>query len=203
MSMNKTIGNRFVIADPAKDLLGRGGMGEVYRAIDTQTGETVAVKVLTPEVLARDPDLLERFQREGEALRRLNHPNIVRMVTAVEEDGLHYLVMEYVSGGSLEDMLQKEGRLPIAQVVKVGLEVADALTRAHHLGIIHRDLKPANVLLAQDGTPRLSDFGIAHQAGIPRVTQTGVLVGTVDYLSPLDPPGSISRHELPDFLDSA
>jgi serine/threonine protein kinase len=107
------------------DLLGRGGMGEVYRALDTQTGETVAVKVLNPDV-SHDPELLERFQREGEALRRLNHPNIVRMVTEVEENGRHYLVMEYVAGGSLEDLLQKEGRLPVSQVVKVGLEVADA-----------------------------------------------------------------------------
>ena len=184
MSESRRITDRFIIKDIEKDLLGRGGMGEVYRATDTQTGEIVAIKALDLQVVARDPDLLERFQREGEALRQLNHPNIVRMVTALEEDGRHYLVMEYVGGGSLENLLEQQGRLPAPRVIEIALEVADALSRAHHLGIIHRDLKPANVLLAEDGTPRLADFGIAHLTDIPRLTQTGVLVGTVDYVGP-------------------
>jgi tetratricopeptide (TPR) repeat protein len=178
------IANRFVINDLEKDLLGRGGMGEVYRAADTQTGETVAVKVLNPEILVYDPSLLDRFIREGEALRKLNHPNIVHMVSAVEEQGQHYLVMEFVEGGSLRDLLTTTGCLPSNDVAKIALEVADALTRAHHLGIIHRDLKPANVLLAEDGTPRLADFGIAHIQDGSHLTQSGVLIGTVDYLSP-------------------
>jgi predicted Ser/Thr protein kinase len=184
MSPSLLIGNRFRVDDPDRDLLGRGGMGAVYRATDTLTGDLVAVKALDPHVVTRGPDLLERFTREGEALRQLNHPNIVRMVAAAEEEGRHYLVMEYVAGGSLEDLLAAQGHLPAARTVEIALEVADALTRAHHLGIIHRDLKPANVLLAQDGTPRLADFGIAYVTDIPRLTQTGVLVGTVDYLSP-------------------
>jgi predicted ATPase len=182
--MNKLIADRFEIHDPEKDLLGRGGMGEVYRATDTQNGEIVAIKALNPQFVDRDPEILERFVREGAALRQLNHPNIVRMVTALEEDGLHYLVMEYVGGGSLEDLLERQGRLPAGQVVEIVLDLADALTRAHRLGILHRDLKPANVLLAENGTPRLADFGIAHMTDIPRLTQTGVLVGTIDYLSP-------------------
>ena len=184
MNPGFTFANRFTVHDPAQDLLGRGGMGEVYRATDAQTGDFVAVKILNPEALAQDPGLLERFVREGEALRQLNHPNIVRMVAAVEENGQHYLIMEFVGGGSLQDLLATQGYLSSSQVIKTALEVADALTRAHHLGIIHRDLKPANVLLAEDGTPRLTDFGIAHQAGREHLTQTGVLVGTVDYLSP-------------------
>jgi tetratricopeptide (TPR) repeat protein len=187
MSASQLVANRFAINDPDHDLLGRGGMGAVYRATDTLTGELVAVKVLdlhqTSEV-SQTSEVFERFAREGEALRQLNHPNIVRMVAAVEENGQHYLVMEYVSGGSLEDLLARQGRLPPKRVAEIALEVADALTRAHHLGIIHRDLKPANVLLVQDGTPRLADFGIAYLTDIPRLTQTGVLVGTVDYLSP-------------------
>jgi tetratricopeptide (TPR) repeat protein len=128
--------------------------------------------------------------REGEALRQLNHPNIVGMVAAVEEgeatpgEVVHYLVMEYVEGGSLQDLLAAQGALPSARAVEIALDLADALTRAHRLGIIHRDLKPANVLLAEDGTPRLTDFGIAHVAESPRLTQTGILMGTVDYLSP-------------------
>jgi predicted ATPase len=184
MNASQLIALRFRINDLDKDLLGRGGMGEVYRATDTQTGELVAVKVLNPEVVAHAPDLVERFVREGEALRQLNHPNIVRMIAAVQEQGQHYLIVEYVCGGSLEDLLRKQGHLPSARAIEIALEVADALTRAHHLGIIHRDLKPANVLLAQDGTPRLADFGIAHVVSSPRLTQTGVLIGTVDYLSP-------------------
>jgi len=184
MGASQIIAGRFEIGDLEKDLLGRGGMGDVYRATDTQTGEPVAVKALNPGVVSRDPNILERFTREGEALRQLNHPNIVRMVAAVEEEGRHYLVMEYVGGGSLQDLLAAQGRLPGTRVVEIALDLADALTRAHRLGIIHRDLKPANVLLAQDGTPRLADFGIAYVTDIPRLTQTGILVGTVDYLSP-------------------
>jgi predicted ATPase len=187
---SQRIADRFIIRDLEQDLLGRGSMGEVYRATDTHTGEPVAVKALDPRVVARDPGILERFVREGEALRQLDHPNIVRMVAAVEEEEAttgvvaHYLVMEYVAGGSLHDLLQAQGALPTPVVLEIALELADALTRAHHLGIIHRDLKPANVLLAEDGTPRLTDFGIAYMADTPRLTQTGVLVGTVDYLSP-------------------
>jgi len=175
-----TLQNRYRIDSE----LGRGGMGTVYRATDAQTGELVAVKALNPEVVAHTPDFVERFVREGEALRQLNHPNIVSMVAAVEEGGRHYLIMEYVSGGSLDDLLKNQGRLPSARAIEIALDLADALTRAHRLGIIHRDLKPANVLLAADGTPRLADFGIAHVESGPRLTQTGLLMGTVDYLSP-------------------
>jgi ABC-type oligopeptide transport system substrate-binding subunit/Tfp pilus assembly protein PilF len=164
--------------------IGRGSMGKVYRATDLHTGELVAVKALDPGVFARDPGILERFVREGEALRQLNHPNIVRMVAAVEDEGRHYLVMEYVAGGSLQDLLDVQGALPAPRVMEIALDLADALTRAHRLGIVHRDLKPANVLLAEDGTPRLTDFGIARVSEGPRLTETGVLMGTPDFLSP-------------------
>jgi predicted ATPase/serine/threonine protein kinase len=193
--MEKCVAGRFEINDPEEDLLGRGGMGEVYRATDTRTGETVAVKALNPEVLERDPSLLERFVREGEALRQLNHPNIVRMISAVEESGHHYLVMEFVEGGSLKDLLGLQNILSAQRVTEISLDLADALTRAHRLGIIHRDLKPANVLLAKDGTPRLADFGIAHIQESSHLTQSGVLVGTVDYLSP-----EVCQGESPDEL---
>jgi serine/threonine protein kinase len=162
MSASQLIADRFEISDPEKDLLGRGGMGDVYRATDTQAGEPVAVKALKSGIIALDPEIVTRFVREGQALRQLNHPNIVGMVAAVEEEGRHYLVMEYVEGGSLQDLLAAQGPLPSTRVVEIALDLADALTRAHRLGIIHRDLKPANVLLAEDGTPRLTDFGIAH-----------------------------------------
>ena len=186
MSKSQLIAKRFAIHDPEKDLLGRGGMGDVYRATDLQTNGLVAVKALNPQAVGRDPELLERFMREGQALRQLNHPNIVRMVAAVEEAGQHYLALEYVEGGSLADLLAEDGtaRLPAERVLEIALDLADALTRAHRLGIIHRDLKPANVLLAGDGTPRLTDFGIAHLSADPPITQTGYMMGTVDYISP-------------------
>ena len=191
--------NRFSISNPENDLIGRGGMGEVYRATDTQTGETVAVKVLNPEVVARGPQILERFLREGDALRQLNHPNIVRMLTALEEEGQHYLVMEYVGGGSLEALLEKQGRLSAEGTSEIALDLADALTRAHRLGILHRDLKPANVLLAEDGTPRLADFGIAYVTDNPRLTQP---VPDLAQMAP-DTPDALGYSAVRLFLQSA
>ncbi|MFC1959925.1 protein kinase [Chloroflexota bacterium] len=175
----RVIGERYRL----KEQLGVGGMGTVYRAIDLQTQAVVAVKVLHPELLADDPLLLERFTREGDALRRLNHPNIVNMLDNITEDGKHYLVMEYVAGGSLRDLLIDQATLPVKRVLEIALDLADALTRAHRLDIIHRDLKPANILLADDGTPRLTDFGIAR-IGASTITRTGAVLGTLAYMAP-------------------
>ncbi|NIV46292.1 MAG: protein kinase, partial [Gammaproteobacteria bacterium] len=180
----KIIARRYTIADLKTDLLGQGGMGTVYRGTDRQTETPVAIKVLKAAVSAGDPDWVARFVREGEALRQLNHPNIVKLLAAEEKEGRHYLVMEYVAGGSLRQLLDEEGPLPVERVIEIGLDLADALTRAHRLQIIHRDLKPANVLLAADGTPRLTDFGLARMADRRRLTPTGAVLGTVDYLSP-------------------
>lgn len=178
--MAEKIAGRFEI----EKIIGYGGMGEVYRGIDTTISQPVAIKLLKSEVTHEDPDIVERFEREGEALRRLNHPNIVKMLASVEEDGKHYLVMEYVSGGSLQQLLRETPQLPIRRMLEISLDLADALTRAHRLKIIHRDIKPANVLLAEDGTPRLTDFGVARFSDRSRMTQTGSLVGTYAYLSP-------------------
>jgi serine/threonine protein kinase len=174
------IGERFTI----EKLMGEGGMGEVYYGFDLQTNDPVAIKVLKPHGIDVNPDIVERFRREGEALRDLDHPNIVKMLVAVEEDGQNYIVMEYVEGGSLRDLLQKEGPLPIEQVLHIALDLTDALTRAHRLKIIHRDIKPSNVLLARDGTPRLTDFGAARFEKHQDLTQQGSVLGTVSYLSP-------------------
>jgi serine/threonine protein kinase len=152
LGRSRIIGDRFQIDDLERDFLGRGGMGDVYRGRDLQTGEPVAIKALRPEVVSGDPNALARFLREGEALRQLNHPNIVQVVDGIEENERHYLVMEYVPGGSLRDLLEQEGRLSVERTVEIALDVADALTRAHRLGILHRDLKPANVLLADSGS---------------------------------------------------
>jgi serine/threonine protein kinase/tetratricopeptide (TPR) repeat protein len=159
-------------------------MGKLYRGQDTQTGEAVAVKALKPEIMDGNPELVARFIREGEALRQLDHPNIVKMLAAVFGDGRHYLIMEYVSGGDLRQLLEREAPLPIPRIIEMGLDLADALTRAHRLDIIHRDLKPANILIAADGTPRLTDFGVAHGVDKERLTGPRTIIGTLDYLSP-------------------
>ncbi len=173
-----TINERYEIQSE----LGQGGMGTVYLARDTQTNVPVAIKELKDR--GGKTELLERFRREGEALRQLNHPNIVNLLDAFELHDQHYLVMEYVEGGDLENLLEERGKLDVEQILKIALELADALTRAHHLDIIHRDIKPANVLLAQDGTPRLADFGVAYYNQTTHLTQEGVILGTVPYLSP-------------------
>ncbi|HET9958360.1 MAG TPA: protein kinase, partial [Polyangiaceae bacterium] len=123
--------------------------------------------------------------REGEALERLNHPNIVRVLAQVRELDRDYLVMEYIPGGSLETLLRHgEEPLPLGRVLAIALDLCDALTRTHRLDIIHRDLKPSNVLLAEDGSPRLTDFGVAFMEGQERLTESASMVGTPDYLSP-------------------
>jgi serine/threonine-protein kinase len=178
------IASRFVVDDAEADLLSQGSMGSIYRGTDTQTGDTVAIKALRPDLVADHPDIIARFIREGEALGRLKHPNIVKMVDAVEDGGCLYLVMEYISGKSLRDLLEEQDALPVGYALDIAIALADALTHAHSQGIIHRDLKPANVLLAETGPPRLTDFGVAQVAGQVGLTDTGVRIGTVNYFSP-------------------
>ncbi len=166
-------------------LIATGGHGALYRGHATRTGETVVIKQIRPDIVIRHPNILKRFVREGEALRQLNHPNIVKIIAAQEQDGEYIIVMEYVPGGNLRELMESEGRLPVARVLEIALELADALTRAHHLGIIHRDLKPSNVLLAENGAPRLTDFGIAYMSKREtRLTQDGAFMGSPPYMSP-------------------
>ena len=171
------VGDRYVIAEK----LGSGGMGDVYRGVDLRNDMPVAVKVLKSELAT--PEMVIRFAREGDALRQLNHPNIVKLLDAIHDDNRHYLIMELVDGGSLDEILRQTPRLPIPQVLNIALDLADALTRAHRLHIIHRDIKPANVLMTTDGMPRLSDFGIARVIG-SSITETGSVLGTAAYIAP-------------------
>src|SRR5262245_41055842 len=177
----RTIGQRYQIQQE----LGQGGMGTVYRGLDTQTGTQVAIKNLLPQHTS--PDLLERFQREGEALRALKHPNIVQLLDTVEDDGQHFLIMEYVSGGDLSQKLAGgalPGGMPLNELLPLAIDLCDALTRAHKLDIIHRDLKPANILIAEDGTARLADFGLARVSGKQRISEANGIIGTMAYLAP-------------------
>lgn len=162
--------------------LGKGAMGTVYRATDTQTERDVALKIISGE-LAVDPAMLERFKREGEALRHLKHLNIVGFIDAFQHDEQSIIVMEYVEGGSLYDLI-KRGPLPIEHAVQIALDLCDALISSHRLKIIHRDLKPENILIDNEGTPKLADFGVARLSEGTRMTRSGVQVGTPYYMSP-------------------
>ena len=139
-------------------LLGAGGMGEVYKARDTRLDRTVAIKVL-PSHLADRPQLRERFEREARTISSLNHPHICTLYDIGQQDGIHFLVMEYLEGETLAQRLAK-GPLPLDQVLRYAIEIADALDKAHRQGVTHRDLKPGNIMLTKAGA-KLLDFGLA------------------------------------------
>lgn len=164
--------------------IGQGAMGTVYRGRDVVSGQPVAIKMLDRGRVLVNPELVARFRREAEALRQLAHPNIVTLLATDEKEGQHYLVMELIEGGDLLQFLGDQPQIPVPQVLTMTLDVADALTRAHHLNILHRDIKPANVLLDGDGRPKLTDFGIARLGEASTLTQDGAVLGTVSYLSP-------------------
>ena len=175
--------------------LGAGGMGEVYRARDARLDRTVAIKVL-PASLSSDPSLKQRLEREAKAVSQLSHPHICTLHDIGHQDGVDFLVMEFLEGETLERRLEK-GPLPPEQSIRYGAQIADALAKAHKLGITHRDLKPANIMLTKSGA-KLLDFGLATQSGpAPRaealtqmtqeqskLTAAGMIVGTFQYMAP-------------------
>ncbi len=165
--------------------LARGGMAEVYVAEDQLLNRTVAVKVLFPE-LAHDEAFVERFRREARAAASLNHHNIVSVYDFGDDERSWFIVMEYVEGRNLRDVIRSEGPMHPSRAAELGAEVAAALAAAHAQGIIHRDVKPANVLIASDsGTVKVADFGIARAAGARQgLTMPGTVLGTATYLSP-------------------
>ncbi len=167
-----------------QSLLGSGGMGVVYRAHDARLKRTVAIKVLHPKAVA-DGAVRERFVREGRTAALIDHPNVVRVLAAGEEDGIPYLVMEHIEGGSLDKVLESPGGLSLARCLRIGKQLAEALSSAHRVGVMHRDVKPANVLFTTAGEPKLADFGLARdEAGSKDLSQTGILLGTPHYMSP-------------------
>src|SRR6266566_966613 len=175
-------------------LVGAGGMGEVYKARDTRLDRTVAIKIL-PQALAADPQFRDRFDREARTISQLDHPHICALHDVGEQDGTAYLVMQYLEGETLEARLKK-GALPLDQALQYGVQIADALDKAHRGGIVHRDLKPGNIMLTPTGA-KLLDFGLARpvaplasgatltaaSANSP-VTEHGTIVGTFQYMSP-------------------
>ncbi|MBX6762923.1 MAG: serine/threonine protein kinase [Rubrobacteraceae bacterium] len=163
--------------------LGGGGMGEVYAARDHLLDRRVAVKVLK-EPYSRDPSFVARFRQEALAAASLDHPGVVEIYDAPSEGGLPCIVMEYVGGGTLRDLILRRGRLEWREAARITAGVARALAAAHAQGVIHRDVKPQNVLLTPSGAPKLADFGIARAADATRVTAPGTILGSVYYISP-------------------
>lgn len=163
--------------------LGEGGMGEVFLATDTRLDRQVALKFL-PASLQSDPESRERLLREARAASKLNHKNILTIYAVESAEGRDFIVMEYVDGQSLKDLIDAKEPIPLDQILRIGLQVCDGLSAAHEHGIVHRDIKPANILLTSKGQAKITDFGLATWRGAIQLTKEGTTVGTAAYMSP-------------------
>jgi eukaryotic-like serine/threonine-protein kinase len=180
-------GSVFAMRYEVKEIIGQGGMGTVFKAVDRELNEVIAIKTLKQEFLTQDPTALERFKSEIRLARRISHRNVVRTHDLGERDGVYFITMEYVEGKSLKELIRARGKLPVSVTLSVGKQLARALEIAHEQGVIHRDIKPQNMVVEPDGVLKVMDFGIARLAQRPQdsgVTQQGMLVGTPDYMAP-------------------
>jgi serine/threonine protein kinase/tetratricopeptide (TPR) repeat protein len=179
LQVGSLIGNRYEILE----LLGEGGMGAVYKAADREIDRIVALKVIRPE-LASSPQILARFKQELLLSHRVTHRNVVRIYDLAEAQGLKFITMEFIEGRDLRTILHEKKKLPTEEAVEVARQVCQALEAAHSVGIIHRDLKPQNIMQDSTGRVLVMDFGLARTLGGDGMTQTGALVGTLEYMSP-------------------
>ncbi|MGH2657283.1 MAG: protein kinase domain-containing protein [Actinomycetota bacterium] len=179
MAATRILNDRYEMGSP----LGKGGMAHVYLGTDRVLDRTVAIKVLSGKY-AGDDSFVTRFRREAQAAAGLNHANIVGVYDTGDEGQMHYIVMEYVEGETLGDVLRRDGRLDPERAAAVAAEVATALHTAHEKGLVHRDVKPGNVMIDREGQVKVVDFGIARAAADDTLTQTGLVLGTASYLSP-------------------
>jgi serine/threonine protein kinase len=166
-----------------EEKIGSGGMSSVYRAFDPMLERWVAIKLMHRDI-SNDPDQLERFRREARAVAQLNHPHVVTVIDAGEDDGAPYIVFEYVEGETLKERIRRLGRLPVSEAVAYAIEIGRALESAHANRLVHRDVKPQNVLIDRDGRAKVTDFGIARSLEAKGLTATGRVLGTTDYVSP-------------------
>src|SRR3954454_5066337 len=166
-----------------EEQVGSGGMSSVYRAFDPTLERHVAIKLMHRDI-SNDADQLERFRREARAVAQLNHPHVVTVIDAGEDDGNPFIVFEYVEGETLKDRIRRLGRLPVAEAVAYAVEIGRALECAHSHLLVHRDVKPQNVLIDADGRAKVTDFGIARSLEAQGLTATGRVLGTTDYVSP-------------------
>lgn len=177
--IGKILGNRYHI----QELIGEGGMALVYKAECSKLCRAVAVKILRPQY-ASDVDFVERFRREARAAASLSHPNVVNIYDVGQEDELDYIVMEYIPGDNLKSLIRKEAPFTIKRALEITRQIAEALNHAHQRNIIHRDIKPHNILVTPDGQVKVTDFGIARAISASSFTQTGMIVGSVQYSAP-------------------
>src|SRR3954467_9498719 len=163
--------------------IGSGGMSSVYRAFDPTVERRVAIKLMH-RALSPDPDQLERFRREARAVAQLNHPHVVTVIDAGEDEGAPYIVFEYVEGETLKDRIRRLGMLPVPEAVAYSIEIGRALSAAHAARLVHRDVKPQNVLIDPEGRAKVTDFGIARSMEAHGLTAAGRVLGTTDYVAP-------------------
>jgi len=178
-----TIGSIFAGRYQIIEELGRGGMGRVYKVLDKDIDEKVALKLLNPEIAA-DEDTIQRFRNELKFARKITHKNVCRMYDLGEEKGTPYITMEYVPGEDLKSSVRRMGQLTIAKSVSIAKQVCEGLAEAHRLGVVHRDLKPQNIMVDSEGNAHIMDFGIARSLETKGVTGTGMIIGTPEYMSP-------------------
>jgi len=179
LTTGSTFAGRYQIIEE----LGKGGMGKVYRVLDKELKEEVALKLIKPEI-ASDKKTLERFSNELKLARKISHKNVGRMYELMEEKGTRYITMEYVPGEDLKGMIRMMGQLGAGKSISIAKQVCEGLAEAHRLGVIHRDLKPSNIMIDKEGNARILDFGIARSLKAKGITAAGVMVGTPEYMSP-------------------
>lgn len=177
--MSKIIAERYELLE----LIGQGGMADVYLAKDIILNRTIAIKILRTS-LAKDPIYVTRFQREASAAATLSHKNIVEIYDVGEDEDKYYIVMEYVPGRTLKELILKRGAVHVVEAIDIMKQVVSGIAKAHQLGIIHRDLKPQNILVTDSGVAKIADFGIASMQSLAQVTQTDVIMGSLHYLAP-------------------
>ena len=166
-----------------RGLLGKGGMGKVYKAYDTEVKEEVAIKLLKPEI-AQDEGIIERFRQELKLTHRIGHKHVCKMYHLAKHEDHLFITMEYIDGQDLKTFIRNSGPIPEDKALATAIQICEGMAAAHELGIIHRDLKPRNIMLDECRNAKLMDFGIARSVEAPGVTQTGVMIGTPDYMSP-------------------
>ena len=178
-----TTGSTFAGRYQVIEELGKGGMGKVYRVLDKKLKEEVALKLIKPEV-ASDKETIERFSNELKLARRIGHRNVGRMFELMQDEGTHFITMEYVTGEDLKSFIRRSRQLTVGTAIAIAKQVCEGLAEAHRLGVVHRDLKPSNTMIDKEGNARIMDFGIARSLKGKGITGAGVMLGTPEYMSP-------------------
>jgi serine/threonine protein kinase/tetratricopeptide (TPR) repeat protein len=179
LTTGSTFAGRYQIIEE----LGKGGMGKVYRALDKKLNEEVALKLIKPDI-ASDKNTIERFKNELKLARKIRQKNVGSMYELLEDKGIHFITMEYVSGQDLKKLIRQTGQLTVGKAISIAKQICDGLSEAHSLGVVHRDLKPNNIMIDQGGNAKIMDFGIARAVKGKSITGPGVMIGTPQYMSP-------------------